>query len=626
MNKIILLILGLFLLLPLVSAVEIVDFYWINSQNDNLEISYGESAQFEAYISDGFSDFSVDIFLEEDSTGLEIPIFNRRYNARDVAEIIMSITRNYYLGSGSYTLHINALNDNQDRVSDELYLTINQPQNQAPTIELVYPRNGDQNIPINPILSWEASDEDNDALTYDVYLNSNLIADNINVMQHQLQNLNYNANYNWYVVASDGVNAPVRSQTWNFRTTEQPRPENHAPTIQLLYPGNRAQNIPTEVILRWQGFDEDNDQITYDVYLNGILKLSNTRLNSLFLEDLRYDGMYRWYVVASDGELETRSNTWNFRTTTLAEEENQVPTINIINPTENEVLRGNYNIVWDANDNDGNVINTKIYYKPYSRIPLLKYLINMLNEYTLLADLEGNPESYIWNTNNFRNGIYSLKIIVTDDDNAQGEDIIGRIRIINIRREINNAPEIISQPVTRVMVNKYYNYDVDAIDHDNDRITYRLINAPRGMSLNSDSGLIIWLARDVGQFLVTVRATDEHGAYDSQTFIVNVLQEEISLVKSHEFSISNVILNYDNQYINVYVKLDNDGSYNERIQLRAVNMNTGEVTYDSFLLENGDGYWRILKLPKPRSNGIYTIGVLGNSKDYKDILYREIAV
>ena len=79
MNKIILLILGLFLLLPLVSAVEIVDFYWINSQNDNLEISYGESAQFEAYISDGFSDFSVDIFLEEDSTGLEIPIFNRRY-------------------------------------------------------------------------------------------------------------------------------------------------------------------------------------------------------------------------------------------------------------------------------------------------------------------------------------------------------------------------------------------------------------------------------------------------------------------------------------------------------------------------------------------------------------------
>jgi len=45
-----------------------------------------------------------------------------------------------------------------------------------------------------------------------------------------------------------------------------------------------------------------------------------------------------------------------------------------------------------------------------------------------------------------------------------------------------------------------------------------------------------------------------------------------------------------------------------------------------FLLETGDGYWRILKLPKPSFSGVYTIGVWGNSKNYKDIIYRDVVI
>jgi hypothetical protein len=92
MKKILLLIFALLLAPFLVSAVEIVDFYWTNSQINTLEINYGESAQFEAYVADYYSGFSVNIFLEDISTGEITQIINQRYPAREEAEIIFSLS------------------------------------------------------------------------------------------------------------------------------------------------------------------------------------------------------------------------------------------------------------------------------------------------------------------------------------------------------------------------------------------------------------------------------------------------------------------------------------------------------------------------------------------------------
>ena len=69
MKKIILLILSILLLLPLASAVEIVDFYWTDSQTDTITINNGETAQFEAYVADYRLGYTVSIFLENDETG-----------------------------------------------------------------------------------------------------------------------------------------------------------------------------------------------------------------------------------------------------------------------------------------------------------------------------------------------------------------------------------------------------------------------------------------------------------------------------------------------------------------------------------------------------------------------------
>ncbi|MBQ9370568.1 MAG: fibro-slime domain-containing protein [Thermoguttaceae bacterium] len=69
-----------------------------------------------------------------------------------------------------------------------------------------------------------------------------------------------------------------------------------------------------------------------------------------------------------------------------------------------------------------------------------------------------------------------------------------------------------------------YVYDVDATDPDGDAITYSLALAPEGMRINSSTGAITWnpTVDQIGENVVTVVATDEYGATDSQTFSVMV--------------------------------------------------------------------------------------------------------
>ncbi len=83
------------------------------------------------------------------------------------------------------------------------------------------------------------------------------------------------------------------------------------------------------------------------------------------------------------------------------------------------------------------------------------------------------------------------------------------------------APLITSVPVTDVNVAAQYTYDVDA-----DGIpapTYSLIASPNSMTIDPNSGLIIWLPAesDIGDNPVTVRAENVEG-YNTQSFAVSV--------------------------------------------------------------------------------------------------------
>ncbi|MEA2054029.1 MAG: hypothetical protein U9O96_02765, partial [Candidatus Thermoplasmatota archaeon] len=90
-----------------------------------------------------------------------------------------------------------------------------------------YLSNGATDVSINPTLSWQCSDPDNDALIYDVYFgtssNPPLKASGITSTTYNPGTLNYDTTYYWKVVANDGQ-VTTTGQTWHFTTKTESNP------------------------------------------------------------------------------------------------------------------------------------------------------------------------------------------------------------------------------------------------------------------------------------------------------------------------------------------------------------------------------------------------------------------
>ena len=87
----------------------------------------------------------------------------------------------------------------------------------------------------------------------------------------------------------------------------------------------------------------------------------------------------------------------------------------------------------------------------------------------------------------------------------------------------NQPPVITSAPVIAASVGQGYAYEVTAVDPDDDMLTFGLPQAPAGMNITSDSGLITWQPVAATTVTVTVQVTDTAGLTDTQRFTLDVL-------------------------------------------------------------------------------------------------------
>ena len=87
---------------------------------------------------------------------------------------------------------------------------------------------------------------------------------------------------------------------------------------------------------------------------------------------------------------------------------------------------------------------------------------------------------------------------------------------------ISLPPTIDSTPVDVAKVGRTYRYDVQASDPDGDHLSYFLTAAPEGMTIDRETGLILWdaAADQVGGHSVTVLVLDGRGEEDTQSFVV----------------------------------------------------------------------------------------------------------
>jgi len=72
----------------------------------------------------------------------------------------------------------------------------------------------------------------------------------------------------------------------------------------------------------------------------------------------------------------------------------------------------------------------------------------------------------------------------------------------------NQAPILTSDPIKTATVGVLYTYNVNAIDPDDDTLTYSLSVKPSGMIINSVTGVIFWTPTAKGDYPVTVKVSD----------------------------------------------------------------------------------------------------------------------
>jgi RHS repeat-associated protein len=90
---------------------------------------------------------------------------------------------------------------------------------------------------------------------------------------------------------------------------------------------------------------------------------------------------------------------------------------------------------------------------------------------------------------------------------------------VRLTTSTNRLPIISSSAPTTVVLGQVYQYQVIATDADSGSLTYQLVNAPNGMTINS-GGLIAWTPNVAGRFPFEVTVSDGSGVVTQQATVV----------------------------------------------------------------------------------------------------------
>lgn len=124
-----------------------------------------------------------------------------------------------------------------------------------------------------------------------------------------------------------------------------------------------------------------------------------------------------------------------------------------------------------------------------------------------------------------------------DSDGAGAYDVTVRVKDlaglytditlkVTVDDFVNTPPSITSSPNTEAFYNSLYEYQVVAVDAENNKLSYSFDEAPFGATINPDTGYVSWnTTYDADPSIsITVRVEDEYGEFDTQTFEVNLIQ------------------------------------------------------------------------------------------------------
>ncbi|MCK5282022.1 MAG: PGF-pre-PGF domain-containing protein [Nanoarchaeota archaeon] len=153
-------------------------------------------------------------------------------------------------------------------------------------------------------------------------------------------------------------------------------------------------------------------------------------------------------------------------------------------------------------------------------------------EYSLIVspfgmDINTSTGLIKWIPSNEQVGNNSVVIQISDNTISQNQSFI--INVLNV----NDAPDITSQPIRTAYVSTMYIYDVDASDPDKDILEYSLLEKPINMNINKHTGIIKWVPQKshIGNNTIIIEVTDKNLG-STQIFNIIVYDDEQPTIKT----------------------------------------------------------------------------------------------
>ncbi|MHA1400943.1 MAG: C25 family cysteine peptidase [Candidatus Heimdallarchaeaceae archaeon] len=266
--------------------------------------------------------------------------------------------------------------------------------NNEPTIPInPLPVNGSTGLGVSLTLSVVVSDPDGGVLNVSFYNASDdsLIGVDTEVISGETASITWSGlkdgtQYSWYVIVTDGLKN-VKSDTWTFSTENAPS----KPTKPL--PSNNTNEVELNPTLSVEVSDPDGGKVNVSFYnaeddtlIGEVQGVNSGEIASCDWFDLAEGKTYSWYVVVTDGIIETKSDTWSFQTLSTDPTWDEEP--------KNQLLWYGEDLIYDLDASDISGIN--------------EWWINN----TINFDI--NSEGVLTNATTLEVGVYWLEIRAID--------------------------------------------------------------------------------------------------------------------------------------------------------------------------------------------------------------------
>ena len=251
----------------------------------------------------------------------------------------------------------------------------------------------------------------------------------------------------------------------------------------------------------------------------------------------------------------------------------------------------------------------------------------------ITAQIQGSTLTIISYFNQIGDAL--ITVGVTDLDRASAAE---NLTVTIVQGNTGHDITITSTPETEITLKKYntfdveYEYDVTAINSDNQPVSFYFTSAPAGMSI-INNGSIRWIPKTIGCFAVTIIATDgQHSTNQAYTLCVKNPGKETRAkmnIKVSTFQVEPSCIK-PGEDINIIVRLENNGqqemkatSITATVQELGLIEKKGPIDVDA---EEDANKVLMMNIPQDTEPGMHYLRLNAGNDNFQRIVYRDFIV